>query len=355
MSPAERSALGSWFFVYPFVRAASRYTANFPLDHPFQAALYNELGQIAQEYDELGDRSSANAGLVKIGERLVPGAGKVAEAVNLNAVSPFTALPELVGTVGGFVDPSREPERGRSLLDLANPAVSAAIETLGGQDSYTGRPVPRSVGGFAGQVAGQIPLVRDIRQIRKSDEERARQVSPRTPADVLRRQVLGSLAPRPYNVEKAEEYARRDARAAMDPKTRARRDVFAERQTLYKTMKRDDPQALENGRLPKGIREAYNREAAVKEARARAEADAHGDRLAYRRAALAAEARLAEEWGVVDEGFGAEAEKWAAGKTSADDIERARQRLRYQALAPAYMEVTSRARRYVEERQTVTA
>lgn len=350
MTPAERSYVASWLFVYPFIRASSRYTMNFPADHPFQAAVYSQLANIARENDDLGPRSTRDAGLVKIGDQDIPGVGMLPRVVNTNAVSPFTALPDVVSAVTGFLSPSAAgPERGRSILDLASPAVAAAIETVAGKDSFTGRPVPRNVRGFGQQVVKNIPAVRDIGQYRKDDEARARQVSPRTPHDVLVRQGLGSVAPRPYNPEIAAKYEERDRLAKYPPAKRARIRVFSERQDLLEAVRRRDPDRLENGRLPKRIRDAYNREAEVYAARAKAEDEANGDRLSYHRRAIEAEARLLEKWGAVPKGFAAEVVDLAATTDNADKIARARDRLRSRYMVPSYQEITTAARKYIEE------
>lgn len=349
MSPAERSLIASWVFVYPFLRASGRYTANFPLDHPMQAAVIDQLAKIAQEQDELGARPDFQKGLVDLGsDRDVPGVGKVPMVANANALSPFPAALQSLKQAGSLIGIG-EGERGEGALDLANPAVTSVIEMLTGKDSFTGAPVDRDVSGLAGQVASNIPLVRDWRQATKTDEQRARQVSPRTGRDIALRQVMGSLAPRPYNVRRAEEFEEIERRSQWSPEKRARVDVFKERQQLFEQVKRRNPDKLENGRLPKRIRDAYNREAEIAAARARARDRSAGSSLYYQRFAIVDEARLLEKWGVVEKGFASDIEALAAATTSAGKIDRARDRLRSRYMGVAYQDVTRAARQYLSE------
>jgi death-on-curing protein len=348
MSAPERSMIASWVFVYPFIRASTRYAANFPLDHPIQAAVYSQLAQIAEGNEELGDLRPPYEGLVKTGMRDIPGAGPLPEVVNVNAISPFTAPVDFAKGLGGFFGTSEEgPGRGGSLVDLANPAITAGIETITGRDSFTQKPVPKNVRGFVGQVANNIPLVRDVRQWGKSPEDLAKQVSPRTDRDIITRQFLGSLAPRPYNPEMAEHYAQEDARRKMPPGLRATKDVLDERRLLLDVIRNDDPSVLDNGRLPKKLRVAYTREAEVSSVRAKLKREYDGG-PEYHRAALIAEARLLEKWGEVEPGFAADVEREFATATGVQ-LEKARTRLRTRALAPAYLDKTSMARAYMRE------
>lgn len=342
MSPPERSLIASWLFVYPFIRASTRYAINFPADHPYQAAVYAQLAEIAKGNPELGDRgTSYDAGLVKVGER-----DGLPLAANVNSMSPFTAAPELAETAAGVLRPSG-PDRGRGLLDIANPAVQAAIETLAGKDSFTGEPVKQNLAGFAGQIEGSLPPVQAARQWRKTPEELERQVSPRTHADVLAQQAAGSLAPKPYNVGKAQEYRDRDKLAAMPPAKRARRKAFQERELVFETMRRNNPEMLENGRLPAPVRQAYNRKAQVEAVRAQARHDSHGSTVDYYRRAAVAEARLYEGWGVAPKGFAADVQRLAATASLAklrQGVEKMRD-----AIAPnAYRDITAAGSRYLD-------
>jgi hypothetical protein len=349
MSPPERSLIASWLFVYPFIRASSRYALNFPLDHPYQAAVYAQLAQIALGTDGLGERGlTRDAGLVQVGSRLVPGAGELPVVSNVNSLGPFTSLPEMVQVLKGAVGTGGGPARGQSVLDVANPALTALFETLVGADSFTGAPVERNVGGFAGQVADELPFVRDVRQLQKSPEEIARQVSPRETRDVLEAQALGSLSPHPYNPQKADEYRQRDHLETLGPAQRARVQVFQERQTIYETMRNEDPQLLDaEGRLPEPVRVAYNRKAEVEAARATARDAAGDDSLSYYRDVAAAEAQLLEEWGAVSPGFAADVKRKVSGLSLAE-IKSGVRRMRDALMPDAYRDITSAGTRYLE-------
>lgn len=344
LGPIERAVARRALFIYPWVKGATRYGGHFLMEHPVQAATYSQLANVGREESdrELGEKPSWARGLFKVGgtdDRPLTvnptGISTVSQAAQIGQVT----LSALTGE-GGSAD---------QLGGLIHPAATAVLQGLFKRDLDTGAGLK---GSFPDIVASSLlkdtaPNVYADQLERADGDGQDRRAYPMTRTQATLRFGLGSWAPRTTNREVLNERAREERERSLSPEVRAQRDVARERQSLFAKIKRNDPRVLENGRLPKGIRQAYTREAAVKAARAVAKRD-YGSELGYQRAAMIAEAKLAEKWGVVDKGFGAQAATWVEGKT-ADEIKKARERLRYQALRPAYQDVTSRARKYLND------
>lgn len=263
LSPIERATVARVLFIYPFIKASSRYALNFPLDHPYQTAVLAALSDAAQaKSDKLGPRPQYLEGAVQIGTEDIPGVGELPLAVNTGPVSPLSSPLEQARMIGSAFGLGKQREN--EPVGAMQPALAALAESLVGRDSYTGRKLEGGMlGRYAGQLKEQIPLVRDLKawQDAGNPTTQTRQLRPRSKRDILLRQGLGSIAPFPLNPKVAEKRARDDYLAGLPPGKRAAIKVFEERSLFYEWAKVAPGVELEDGRLPKKLRTAFNIEA----------------------------------------------------------------------------------------------
>jgi hypothetical protein len=235
------------------------------------------------------------------------------------------------------------------LFELLTPLIQQAIESAQGRDAFTGAPLEGSpVETFAkGLVEQTAPGVLAHNLTDPSA------TYPMSTAESLERFGLGSFAPRTTSREALNESAGRENVEGYTPAEKARRAVYAERQEIYTTMKRDDPNLLDaSGRLPAPVRQAYNRKAEVEAARAAARDSSDGDSAAYYRSVAVAEARLLEEWGAVDPGFAREVARKVKTLPVAE-LKSGVRRMRDDLMPGAYRDITSAGSRYLERRSGV--
>ncbi len=342
LGPIEKAVTRRAIFIYPWVKGATLYGGQFLMEHPVQSAVYNQAANVGREESDrdLGAKPSWAKGVFKVG-----GTDEMPLTVNPNNVSPFSQAAQVgYNALGAFTGRGGSAEQ---LGGMIHPAATAMLEAAFKRDLSTGAG---KEGSFP-KIVGESLLSDIAPSVYKANLDRADEPGQRT-YPMTRNQAhlrfgLGAFMPRNTNRAVLNERAEEETERRLSPAVRARRDVGRERQSLFVKMQREDPHVLENGRLPKGIREAYNREAAVKAARAGVKRE-YDSGPEYQRHALIAEAKLAEKWGAVDKGFAAQAEEWA-GSRAEDELSNARERLRYQALRPAYGDVTSRARKYLDE------
>lgn len=157
LSQFEKEVISRLIFVYPWLKASTYWTARFPLDHPFQAALFA-------------------AGLYLQQQRLreyfpdgVPGYMDFALPIKANEDSvysfrldqllpPFQTVDvakQIAAGIGGdkFQAPGLSLMGGEEgLSSMLQPLISAALNTLAGQDTFTGQPVEQSIVGFFSQL-----------------------------------------------------------------------------------------------------------------------------------------------------------------------------------------------------------
>jgi hypothetical protein len=343
LGPNEKAIARRVLFIYPWVKGATLYAGHFLMEHPVQAGAYSAISQVGREeaQRELGDMPSWAKGSFKVG-----GTSDNPLMVNPTSISPLSQAAQIGASALGAL--TGEGGSAETLGGLLHPLIQSGGEAAFQRDFFTGAPLE---GGFLENVtkrtlADTAPAV-FMRNLEKAENPSETAAYPMTEKQAVARFTVGAFMPRTGNRKVLNERAAEEQNRGLSSTTRARRKVFKERQAVFAKIKAESPGTLVNGRLPAGIRKAYNREAAVAEARARAKKQARGSSLAYQRYALVAEARLAEKWGTVDKGFGRQAEEWAAVSRSPREIEQARDRLRYQAFRPAYQDVTSRARKFL--------
>lgn len=138
MTRTEKNILRRIVFFYPWIKNASIYGARFVAEHPYQAMTLQAQGKLAEdrEVEELGMLPSYVKGAIKVGERTVPGLGKVPTVVNPQAAS-------VLGTPGTSLLMLKQALAGGGLKafeggELLNPTATAAIAAMTGVDPFTG-------------------------------------------------------------------------------------------------------------------------------------------------------------------------------------------------------------------------
>lgn len=315
LSNAERQYVSRIFWFWPWTHVAFRYTARFPLDHPVLTAGVVAGDRKLQERadEQLGDRPYYARNYQQVGER-----DGLPRIVNTGPLTPFTTPLEFTQAAYAFATGRRDLPQ---LADRLTPALFGAGESLfGNRGGEYGLPA------FAKSFA-DIPQKRRVEELLKNDEQRATDkeelLRPRTRGEAIAQVFAGPLAPSGYNPEIGEERAQELARDRMNPAQRAARKVFDEREQMFVEAKKLMPNELENGRLPKPLREAFNRKADRFVAYAQAGLKSGDD--GYQRKAFAIDLKLFAKWGLATPAEIREAEEFLA-KASDEEIEKLRRR-----------------------------
>lgn len=208
LSPFERKIMARTFFIYPWIKGATRYTFRFPLEHPIQAqafALLYERQQSAAD-EKLGDRPWYAEFNMPIGEVTRFGR-EYPLVVNPKQLLPFTTPLEFAQAFGGYV---LGKEEWPALLDTLQQFYPALATSLTGWDAFEQKEVPTGAMTFLKETL-DMPLVNAWQRFDQTDEEREEAASnrmyPRNETDDILRTALGSLAPTPYNPEKGQRIA----------------------------------------------------------------------------------------------------------------------------------------------------
>lgn len=153
MGQFEQQIARRLIFVYPWQKGATKYAAHFLRDHPIQANVLANLGEIGQQQsaEDLGPVPSYLQGVFRVGDGLVNPAG-----VN------FFQTPAQIGEAVSGVVTGNAVDRGKGMGFLSpGPGILAAMLT--GHDDI-GRPLDGNVlGNVRDLTYGATPLARMLR------------------------------------------------------------------------------------------------------------------------------------------------------------------------------------------------
>lgn len=198
MNNVEKQLVRRILIFYPWLKGASIYGARFAAEHPAQFTAAVQMGRIgAEESDrDLGQLPSfmQQQGVFKVGERNVPGLGRVPEIMNPAAIS-------ILGTPGETLSMARAALLGNvrqseELAESITPAATAALTAFTGTDPFTGAkadPNQSWLERISGSLADTLPFVRQAKQI-----ERARDIESgaKDPREVLQPMDVQDVAGR---------------------------------------------------------------------------------------------------------------------------------------------------------------
>jgi hypothetical protein len=255
LSPFERDIVSKVIFIYPFLKASTRYSLRFPLEHPFQAALVATAGYLHHRENEkdLGDAPWYTQALLQIPEEIPEGVPLVGgmdlpfagDVTNLNTIMPFGVPAELAQTAYATVTGNVPGHPGA--MNSVTPVIQAAIQGITGRGDYgeelKGNLLERS----AGQLYNQIPWKRRVDYLTMSDEERAEKLYPREDSDVLGWIIGGGAAPTPINIEVAAQQAARN-KPSSEKRADERKKELAD---ARKILEPDEVKLVQNALLTK--------------------------------------------------------------------------------------------------------
>jgi hypothetical protein len=341
LGPLERSVAKRMLFVWSWIRGATRYPFRFALDHPLRTALIGGLAYASQ--DDLREKLAKGPlppwleWSLRAGEADVDGK-RYPRILPTRQLNPISTAAETISSA--LARPGA-----RTFGEFLNPGLVAGYDLARGQREYGDVTVDvgyrEAAKGAAERLTPGLDVVRDV-------------ISPPEagglyPEDTSR---LGRLrrASRvlPYAIDPAEAARFAD----LSPAERANRTVYAERSAFLQAAQSVAPEQLvtEKGkrRLPRDLREAFNRKAAIERVRARIDSETEAGRDREIRK-LEAEARLLVSWGIASQADAARTLRWARTATY-DELQAKRSSIVGRRFRPAYLDRITQARAYLEER-----
>jgi hypothetical protein len=152
LSPFEKQRLTTYFWFYPWTRAAINFAGNTLLEHPLKAAGIGYAGQVGaqrQEF-ELGQLPAYAAGLFKVG-----GSAAMPTVLNLNTATPFST-PAEVGQIAAHLVTA--PKSSAQLASgMFNPALSGLGNLAYGLDQYGNAVKGSPIAAFARSLVAATP------------------------------------------------------------------------------------------------------------------------------------------------------------------------------------------------------
>ena len=191
MSPTEREIIRRLIFFYPWVKGSTVYSGRFLGEHPAQAGITGQLGQLGYEeqQNELGNVPSWARGIVRVG-----GTNALPLTINPNAAAIFGTPGDVLSTLRG--------EPGFSAENFGTPAAQLLNALWTGRDSL-GRQVGREHA--LAELYRSQPLYTLMQRL---SEDQSRRSYPLTKREALGQFLLGSsLYPRRTNRAKLNRSA----------------------------------------------------------------------------------------------------------------------------------------------------
>ena len=211
MNETEKWIVRRAFFVYGWLRAAFRYTARFPIEHPVLAAAMNRLGN--EGWEDLQEHLERQIGfrggpVTKISER---DGERIARMIDPTTVFPFATGMEITRAFGSmFLSPITGKTGGDTLSNMFSPGVEMGLAFAFGEtpQGLTPAKLWESYGpdkGFQG-----VPALSWIMRINDPKLSETVTYGARTRRDVVGAFFFGQLWPRDMKLDAAQDaYLRR--------------------------------------------------------------------------------------------------------------------------------------------------
>lgn len=217
-------------FFAPWLKGSTLYAGHFLRDHPALAAAAQALGREGQKERGLGPNIPSFmriAGDFKVGERNVPGLGRVPVMANPSSAGILGQSAQLGATAASMLGiiPTKsgwDPEG--NLV----PMLSSALAAVTHKDPFTGKNLPGSWPSiFGNQYLNSIPAYTDFYKggvtnkllgvgPKAASENPTRVLFPRTPGDRAWQFALGGLGQTPVNPVEARSRYRAEETGATD-------------------------------------------------------------------------------------------------------------------------------------------
>lgn len=317
LTPFEQKFVRRVVFFYPWVKGSTTYTGRFLRDHPVQAAILGQMGRqgAAKAKADLGDVPFYARGIFKVG-----GSKERPNVVDPRAAQLFDYPTQITEAVKGIT--KREGKPTYTLTGFLSPAAQLPGQLLFPHDPLGGYslPVPEAL---KRQYVTGLPQTQLIEKLRNPTGADPDVLYPTSRKTAIEKYTIGRVAPHPVNRAELNKRAAEEGRATMSSSQKARVGVFAERQQVFEAAKRYMPGELENGRLPRSLRTAFNRKAEVAALRRRIESDTKPNTLQREQRKYEAEIGLLRKWKIISPAEASDALSWARGATH-DELARQR-------------------------------
>lgn len=240
MGKAERDVIRRLYYFYPFTKATVHYGGHLVREHPIQAGAMAQTGLYGKQKNVgfFGSEiPSYMEGLIKMGERNIPGIGKVPLASNPAAASILGAPGQLLQMVTGGA--TGEPDLSSAAAPIVQGLAASLLSyDIGRRQQMRGRA---GLGGFftrpVTNFAHSFPAVRmatDVPQI-INRPDKSKLLVPYGKQDFLGYSLLGPAAKRPYNLYVARSrYRAEQQRRQTDPAKRAQATMAYWREDLLR-------------------------------------------------------------------------------------------------------------------------
>lgn len=246
MTPWERKFIARVIFFYPWLRGATRYSAQFIANHPLQAfalaMMYDHA--LGASHEKFGDRPSYAASRIPLSTDSlglsIPGVGGVGisdavgshtwtqddlpMSVDLRQALTFLTPTELIQAGVSFA--TGKNSLGGSAADVGQmltPFFYNAGVAIYGYDPYKHREVRPGMKTFVDQSTQATILAKDFRTINMTDAERKarneRSVYPRNRTEDIVKMFASGFTPTPYNKEIGELQAAQDEGSTQQTQT----------------------------------------------------------------------------------------------------------------------------------------
>lgn len=313
LSTFERRVIRRAVPFYSWIKGITKATVKLGLDSPLRVAFLSIVAQTIgdEELERLvGRGSDVLNSFAPLGKARQTERGREQTGLATGGLNPFQTVSDVVGYAGDAFGGSGADPRANPAL-AANPVIRGLIETASRRDLFTGKELagPRATI-LPKQFVRSFPIVSTIERSVRDEDPLTKSGKPKLtvpnqstrfgPVDVPN-EALNYLGypVRVKNLDTAEAIAEKELREDLSPEAREFRKVFADRRRFYEAARASMPQALENGRLPKKLRDAFNIEAERQAMYARASKGKRAGTVEYQRARYEADLRLLVKHGLV--------------------------------------------------------
>lgn len=215
MSENER-ILRDYLFLYPWVKGSTAYSLQFPLQHPYATTAFTQMSNEGKKRTGLPKQVGFARGSFKVGERTMPGLGKVPIVVNPRNAGIFTQTPDTVSKLAALLPSVTgiHPSKFNDPSEITLPLYSAILSA---------KQSDRTIGGIAKKVIGQAAAATLVSRVAHPPSENNPQgrLYPRTARDSWEAWLLGSMARHPQNPVKMEDMRRQEKLVGKGPVAKA--------------------------------------------------------------------------------------------------------------------------------------
>jgi len=218
--------LRDFIFIYPWVKGAIHYTAQFPMEHPYQTFAATAVAKEGKKHSGLHGRlPSFEQGSFVVGHRDVKGLGKVPLVVNpryVNTVTqPFDTFGSAATAFHGLIPGMPAGSRYKSIADVLQPLLGDALD----QYNKTGQ---FNFGSLLNTVWASSPPARLYQGVAPKSWPLAggpvdprSKLYPRSQRDFWAAFTGGSMMPKPRNPVVGQSIARVETEAGLSARQKA--------------------------------------------------------------------------------------------------------------------------------------